>query len=218
MSPKTLDTEIVFRDLTRANKKLRHQHKNPDAVRRRLTDFVVLSQKLTATMRKEFESLTGQKWEPKRFAGWDGVTELFKQLRNLDAHELPIRIVITQFQEFDGYSITEDASGNETRTPTTRTVGMEFNPEAGLKKELPNPFGVAGLDQNGDPIAMLSPDETYFEFNLEGRTSEIEALIDRAGTRNCHVLAAKCYSTLSEYYRFYRSELNARSEPAEKRC
>jgi hypothetical protein len=209
VSQKTRDTEIVFRDLTRANKKLRHQRKNPDAVRRRFTEFVALSQKLTATTSKEFKSLTGHKWEAEEFAGWNNVTKLFRELRNTDVHELPIRIIITQVQEFDGYWVKEDSSGNKTVIPDTYEVRMVFNPEAGLKKGLPNPFGVAPIDQSGAAAEMMPPDDIHFEFDVEGRTPKVEALIEKAGTRNVHSLAASCYAVLSEYYRFYQTQLSA---------
>lgn len=144
---KTLDTEIAFRDLTRANKKLRHQHTNPDAVRRRFTEFVTVSQKLTGVMRKEYADLTGGKWEPKTFPGWNPVTEVFKKLRNVDQHEYLIRIIIVQSQVYHAVvtrtaEATDTEEEEEEQKQVQLTVQSIYNADAGFEKKLPNPFAV----------------------------------------------------------------------------
>jgi len=198
MKTKTLDTEIVFRDLTRANKKIRHQHKNPDAVRRWFTSFVTNSQKLTDTMRKEYNELTGRKWEASTFTGWTPITNLIKKLRNTDLHELPIRIRLLQTQVYHGFEA-------ETNKPVEMRVQMGYTSEAGLEKGIPGEFAVEDLNQK----QMLTPQERELEFQVEGIIAEIEKMIEKAAMRDVHALTAECYRTLSQYYGFYETELAA---------
>lgn len=204
---KTLNTEAVFRDLTRVNKKLRQQRRNPNTLRLHFTEFVTLSQKLTFAMYKEYHELTSQKWEARNFTGWTAVTELFKVLRNVDQHEGLIRIKITQTQVFEGTASRKDESGNEIRTPMALKVQMGYSSEAGFKKKVPGPFGVAEVKTGDVQQSLGKPDKTYFNFLLEGHTPEIETAIKAAGTENIHELAAECYKVLFWYYKFYQEKL-----------
>lgn len=61
------------------------------------------------------------------------------------------------------------------------------------------------------------PHNTFYKFQLEGLTSEIEKAIESAGTDDIHKLAAQCYKTLSEYYQFYKTQLGVEESTA-KRC
>ena len=45
-------------------------------------------------MRKEFKAKTGLDWEAKEFGGWNAISELFKELRNMDEHVEPIILEI----------------------------------------------------------------------------------------------------------------------------
>jgi len=204
---KTFDTEIVFRDLTRANKKLRHQRKNPDALRRRFTDFVTLSQKLTAVMYKEYPELIGEKWEARAFSGWTPVTELFRKLRNVDQHQSLIRIKMRQTQVYEGTEISADDSGNEVRTPMNFELQVGYSSEVGFNKKMPGQAGVAFIQVGNHQEPVGEPDKVYWYFELEGGTPEIEKAIEVAGTPDVHQLAARCYKVLSEYYKFYRTQL-----------
>lgn len=210
---KTLDTEIAFRDLTRANKKLRHQQTNPDALRRRFTDFVILSQKLTGVMRKEYADLTSGKWEAKTFPGWNPVTEVFKELRNVDQHQYLIRIIIVQSQVYHAIETTTEGpeTGNEKKLELT--VQSIYNADAGFEKKLPSPFAVEYFEKEKptrqERGEMLHVQKRYFEFHLEGRTDEMKELIQAAGTEDVHELVAKCYATLAGYYEYYKAALAA---------
>jgi hypothetical protein len=207
MIKQTLDTEIVFRDLKEANKKLQLQTKNPNAVRQRFSEFVTLSQKLTEVMRKEYSALTLQKWEPKIFSGWTSITTLFKELRNADYHQNPIRIIMHQIHESRGVESSIDKEGNIINTPVQLDIKVVYSPEAGLKKKLPNPCSYNVIDTNGqqsEPIPILA---VRFEFHLEGRTPAIENILNSLETRDIHILAKQGYATFSNYYEFYKIHL-----------
>lgn len=209
MKGKIPDTEIVFRDLTKANKKLRHQQKNPDAIRRWFNTFVTQSQRLTDTMRAEYSALTSQDWVASAFPSWTPITELCKKLRNKDLHVQPATIAIAQTQVYDGFEIGTDEQGNETQKPVRAHVQMMYNADAGLEGKLPNNFAVEYIDNRTGQKDMMTPTESHFEFNVEARTPEIQKLIDAAGTADVHIIAAKAYETLTEYYEYYQEQLAA---------
>src|SRR5215208_4615609 len=85
---------VAFQDLTDALEALSSGSASPVAVRRNFVTFVDLSQKLTSYMRIEYSEKNGQTWVPSDFDGWNDVTELFKDIRNVDQHEHPIFILI----------------------------------------------------------------------------------------------------------------------------
>lgn len=210
MRERTLDSEIVFRDLTKANKKLRHKITNPDAIRRWFTEFVNQSQKLTLTMRKEYSALTKLKWEAIYFTGWTPITEFFKELRNADQHELPIRISLIQTQEYPCVEIGVDESGKEIEIPGIFSVQAGTTPEAGFEKKLPNPITVNLIEQhNIDMGPIPPPTKISFEFHVEGQTPKTQEMLKGIGNSNLHELTAQCYKTLSDYYNYYKARLSA---------
>jgi hypothetical protein len=129
MRKQTPDTEIVFRDLSQAYKKLHESYESPNMVRFWFITFVTLTQKLTETMRKEYSAITTLKWKPVTFPGWNAVTEFFKELRNTDYHKLPIRIMIIQTQVYEGFRIDTDELGNEKEIPTRLHTSIKWRAE-----------------------------------------------------------------------------------------
>jgi hypothetical protein len=211
MAIRTPDTEIVFRDLTRAHKKIHRKHHNPDAIRRWFASFIIQSQRLTDVMRKEYSRLTGHGWAASEFSGWTDVTNLFKNLRNTDLHQVPVRIRIEGAQVYRGLieEVSTGAAGKEVATLVDMIIKVSFTSEAGLEKELPHVLKASFTDSYGEHRELPYPDERHYKYELEGVTPEVENLIEKAGTRHVHTLAAEYYETLSQYYNFYRERVAA---------
>lgn len=207
MRKQTLDTEVVFRDLTYAYDNVQSTYETPDKVRFWFITFVTLTQRLTATMRKEYADLTSQKWEPSAFSHWTPVTEFFKELRNVDYHELPIRIMIIQTQIYEGFRLERDESDNEKEIPVRMHAQMDYTVEAGYEKAVPKQTDIQPIDKEGNPMEAMVPEEIRYEYQVEGRTPKVEKLLSTTGLRNLHILATSCYETLCSYYEFYNTQL-----------
>ena len=165
-------------------------------------------------MRKEYSALTGGgEWVAKDFPGWNPVTELFKELRNVDQHVYLIRIIIVQSQVYHGTSKPVEGVEAGKEDKVKLTIQQIYNADAGFKKKLPGPFAVEYFEKakptREERGEMMDVQERYFEFQLDGRTEKMKKLIEEAGTDNVHELAAKCYATLSDYYEYYKAQLEA---------
>lgn len=209
MRKQTLDTEVVFRDLTYAYDNVQSSYETPDKVRFWFITFVTLAQRLTTTMRKEYSDLTSLKWEASAFQDWTPITEFFKALRNTDQHELPIRIKIIQTQIYEGFRLDRDESGNEKEIPVRMHAQMDYTVEAGYEKTVPKQTKIQPIGKDGNPMEAMDPEEIRYEYQVEGRTPKVENLLSNTGLRNLHILATSCYETLCRYYEFYNAHLQA---------
>jgi hypothetical protein len=174
MKMRTTDTEIVFRDLTKANKRLRHKHKNHDAIRRWFGAFVTQSQRLTEVMRKEYKGRTGKNWEAFKFPGWTPVTTLFKNLWKTDLHQVPIRIRIRGRQVHRGLieEISKDDQGSEVTKPVDIIIEVDYTSEAGLESRLPRVVQSSFTDSTGECRDLPYPDERHYIYEIKGITPE----------------------------------------------
>lgn len=169
MRPNQSAVDVVFQDLSDALASLQGVRESPKDVRRALTRFVELSQKLTGVMRKEFEELTGQKWNASGFGGWNDTSELFKQLRNLDQHEGPITIQVHERQYYpvgmEGHAtvVFEGTWDLDDQLSSRPPVGMKLVP--------------ADPDTGGpSETETLVIERREYEFHLSASTSRVEAL------------------------------------------
>lgn len=197
-------TDLVFRDLEDSLNVLKESKKSPVDVRRQFSRFITLTQQLTEMMRKEFEELTGHKWEASEFGEWNHVTELFKKLRRTDYHESPVVINVKENQRFlvDTY---QDESGEEYGEYLTFQVtwGLDDPLASDISSELTPMF----FDKNKAPIDNIKPDKIDYEFILAPKTDEIKKALELACSDDIHILSEKCFETLEKYYMFYKDRI-----------
>lgn len=84
------NVDIAFHDLCYAHNELLRQRKYPTFMRRKFSEYILLSQQLTEFMRKEFSASTAKKWSAGNFKEWNATTNFLKTLRNHIAHEGPL--------------------------------------------------------------------------------------------------------------------------------
>lgn len=199
------DTEVVFRQLRNAARDMNDAWSRPDKVSRYFGEFVILTQKLTDVMRKEYRRETGKQWEAKGFTGWTPVTKLFKLLRNADLHEAPIRMKVATLSSFRATLIDPHAppdlalcvqweldlgSPFDTRMPDD-SVELKYIEVAG-KKVL---------------IERLNPETQYRTYTIHSVDSEIKDQLYVIGTHCVSNLTIQCEMVLAEYFKFYCHEV-----------
>jgi hypothetical protein len=101
--PEDTIVAITFQDLSDAASVLSSGSTSPKAVQQNFARFLSASQKLTGHMRKEYKAKTGASWDASGFDGWNDVTELFKDLRNVDQHERPVTVFVHETQYLRTY-------------------------------------------------------------------------------------------------------------------
>jgi hypothetical protein len=192
--------DVVFQDLSDAFAEVTSGSTSPKTVRRSFGNFVNLSQKLSATMYKEYSAKTGQSWSASDFNGWNEVTELFKQIRNDDEHEHPVSILVHETQYF---KIFEGAP--EVALTGTWSFSLEDqllgNPRDDLRLELADP-------ETGQPSGeSVAPVRKEYEFHLSPTSKKAKNLLTKIGDPNVQTLSKSCFSVLTNYYQYYRSQL-----------
>jgi hypothetical protein len=200
MEKKVSDTEVVFRDLTSTAKELEDERGSPLKVRRLIGSFITLSQQLTEIMRKEFQELTGKKWEAGSFPGWNVVTELFKKLRRSDYHESPVIIHVQETQYFSlGDIFGDDVKGGELASQGTWALGDPFSETI--------PEGIITMLDDPTTGQRIEPKRRDFVFIFYPGTDEIKKAIEDTGLNDIHKLAQGCLKILTEYFVFYQRSL-----------
>jgi len=195
---------VAFQDLTDALEALSSGSASPVAVRRTFVTFVDLSQKLTSYMRIEYSEKKGQTWVASDFDGWNDVTELFKDIRNVDQHEHPIFILINATHYL---RIFEDAPELVVSGPWALSLeDQQLDiPRDDIIFELGDP-------QTGQPSGQrIAPTRVEYEFHLYPSSKEVEELLTKIGDRNVRTLSEKCFEVLSNYYRYYEDQVQQES-------
>lgn len=197
--------DVAFRDLADAHGHLATRGASPKEVRRGFASFVDLSQKLTSHMRKEYSERTGEKWYASEFAGWNDVTDLFKQLRNDDQHDRPVTIVVHERQYLQ---LFEDAP--EVVMQGTWSFSLEDQlgdePRDDLHMHLADP-------ETGQPSEhRILPARKEYEFRLHTSSEKACALLAKVGDDDVRTLSHKCFEVLTEYYRYYQRRLTQSGE------
>lgn len=191
---------IVFQDLMDAHDELSGQDTSPKQVRRSFGKVIELSQKLTASMRKEFSKRTGGDWVASDFEGWNDTTALFKQLRNEDQHERPVGILVHERQYFKVFEDTPELVFKWTWSFSLEDQ-LADSPRDDLRLVLPDP-------ETGRPSEQrIVPVRREYEFHLAPSSKKAKDLLTRIGDPNVQSLSDKCLKVLNDYYQYYQRQL-----------
>ncbi len=193
------DTALVFADLADAFSALEAARGSPKQVRREFSRFVGLTQRLTAAMRKDFSAHHGGAWVASDFPGWNGVTELFKVLRNEEEHQHPIFLSVherrfyllpgqpNQLFPFEGTWVLSDQL---TDSPIGGAINFYPNDPA-----------------SGQATEPVAPVRIEYQYLVQPRTEAISKRLQAIGTTDMHVLSKTCLATLSDYYEYFRLQI-----------
>ena len=192
--------DVVFQDLSDAFAELTSGSTSPKKVRLSFGNFVNLSQKLSANMYKEYKAKTDQSWNASDFDGWNEVTELFKQLRNDDEHDHPVSILVHETQYSRIYEGAPEVAISGTWSFSLEDQLLD-NPRDDLRLELVDP-------ETGRPSAeSVAAVRKEYEFHLSPSSNKAKKLLEKIGDPNVQTLSKCCFSVLTNYYQYYRSQL-----------
>jgi hypothetical protein len=193
------DVDVLFRDLAHCTEELKEARRSPVRVRRAFARLVDLSQQLTSAMRTEFKKATGARWNASAFGRWTPVSDLFKELRNVEQHRAPIQILVCERQSV--------------RASTDSTAIITFEGTWELHDQLADgtPEGLRAVEadpETGRPSGrVIPPLAREFTFLLHPRTPKLERLLRDAGTADVHELTEQYFKTLDEYVTFFRERI-----------
>jgi len=201
------DVDLVFLDLGDAVAALELARHSPRDVRRALSRYVELSQRLTSAMRKDYSRRGRGVWQAISFPAWNSKTELLKYLRNQDQHGEQVFITVhdrhyyrvpegTEIAGIPGREFIVDARWQLTDQTLDR-------PPEGLEVKL---FDTGTPPGAGD---ILLPGRTDSSFVLYPRTPEDEQRVARAGVTDLYQFVHETFATLRAYYEFYQSAVGA---------
>lgn len=191
---------MVFQDLMDAHDELSGPDTSPKQARRSFGKVIELSQKLTASMRKEFRERTGGNWIASDFEGWNDLTDLFKQLRNDDQHERPIEILVHERQYFRIFKDTPELVFEGTWSLSSKDQ-LADSPRDDLHVILPDP------ETKRPSERRIFPVRRDYEFHLAPSSKKARDLLTRIGDSNVQSLSVKCLKTLHDYYQYYQRQL-----------
>lgn len=197
------DVAVVFADLRDSLESLDQARGSPRDVRRALSRYVELSQRLTSAMRKGYGGRGTGKWEASRFSGWTSRTELLKYLRNQDQHDHQVYVTVCETMH---YTLPADV---EVRgIPRSFVVRGTWNITDHLMTAPPEGLEVCLSDTPGpgSPKDVLAPEKVERQYILLPRNDEQKQKFEAAGASDVHELAHDTFSTLSKYHEFFRSE------------
>lgn len=202
MADSISSVEIAINDITRTLAELRSCKDSPVDVRRNFSTFINLSQAITSYMRRDYLNNTSSKWEAKEFYGWNDVTELFKELRNVQEHEdsIILRIDYTWFHDLQiGGQIVEMEMGGywEWDNPLDDTFSEEL-------KVYDRPPEEEGAKE-------IKPKRIEVAYHLNNMNSKICRLIESIGFSDIHKLSESCHDTLVNYVQFYNQKMQSHS-------
>jgi hypothetical protein len=203
------DVDLVYFDLRDSLRALEDARASPKEVRRALSRFMELSQRLTSAMRKDFSKRTGAKWNASLFAEWSPATELLKYLRNEDQHGEQVFITVLD-RHF--YRIPDDVEvrGFPAREFTVEsrwhmTDQMLDRPPAGMELRLGN------SPTDRDSGEVLLPERTESVYVFYPQSGAQVRRIAKAGLSDVHEFAKESFATLTKYYSHYSDELERKS-------
>ena len=202
--PHATEAALVFADLSDAVKALEAARESPKDVRRALSRFVELTQKLTSAMRKDFIRLGKGPWSASAFAEWTAVTALMKHLRNEDQHGNQLFISVHERRHFPiptnlppGFKVEPGRTFVFEGTWELHDQLLDAPPESISSHEVDPLTG----QPTGREMQLLKLERLYI---LQARSSDAQAKIAAAGTPDVHLLAASAYATLTAYFEFFR--------------
>jgi hypothetical protein len=201
------DVDLVYHDLCDAVGSLNGARESPKEVRRALSRYVELSQRLTSTMRKDFSRRGKGKWQASIFQGWTSRTDLLKHLRNQDQHGEQVFITVHDRHYYDlpdntviaglpGWSFVIDSRWHMTDQTQDR-------PPEGIEVRLSDPGTPPDSGQ------VLLPTRTESSYVLYPRTPEGKQQIAASGVTDIHAFANDTFAILTQYYEYYQRAVGA---------
>lgn len=197
MTEPLLDADLVFGDLRDALAALKNASGSPKDIRRALSRFVDLTQRLTSAMRRDYSKLkAGEKWVASSFPGWDDVTDLFKWYRNEEQHVDQIYIAVRERRK---YLVAPDSTSYLVWEGTWNLSDQNAD-------EPPN----AMLLCEADPVTgrmtnvALPPAQVENTYLFQARSKEAAERLRLVKTADVHRLSQSCFETLSQYYAFFK--------------
>jgi len=197
------DVDMVFRDLTDSFNELLANKDSPRIVRKKFTEFVIYSIKLTSIMRKEYKKNTGKNWNAKEFPDWDDISDLFYELRNTDQHEIPIRVRIRDTFSFntDRIFLTSGEIGKEI------VFEGDWDLENPSSDKIPKPITIY-LGEPDDPSTeIIEATRRNITYCLVPSPKKIEDMLEIIGNNDIFFLVGEYYQKLTNYFEFYTNML-----------
>lgn len=192
---------LAFNDLSQTCESLAASEASPKEMRRLFQDFVNNSQKLTTYMRKEFSAQTGGAWAASGFSGWNAVTNLFKELRNIGEHEEPIVLEIDYTWTYRNLGPNSDMTISF-KGRWDKDSSLDDFPFDALEASAPDP------SDKGKTI-IITPTSVEHDYTLANNQSKIRELLREIGHADIIKLTNECLDVLMAYHDHYLSMLEA---------
>ena len=199
------DVDLVYLDLCDALRSLEAVRSSPREVRRSLSRYVELSQRLTSAMRKDYGKRSLGRWAASTFSEWTPATQLLKYLRNQDQHGDQVFITVHDRHYYD-VPDDVDIAGLPARqfivdSRWQMDDQMLDRPPHGLEVSLSEP------SLKPKPTDLLLPTRIASSYVLYPRSAEDAKRIADAGVADIHEFANGTFGTLTRYYEFYRKAI-----------
>ena len=210
VAPELLASEIGFRDVEECFAKLQAEMTSPAAVRRLFVEFLRQVRRACWLLGKEHKSLTGKKWRSDDFWERNAVTALCRELRDMDQHELPLTLTMTDVRSY----LLRDVMGEAAppgRRIAVRAEHVQLDP---FDDEVPRGVEMFPADPVTGKIRLDQQlaSRRRVQFTVAARTPKVQAALAKAGIEDVHMLAELCLSTLRHYYQEYRAKLASEIE------
>lgn len=208
-----LKTQIVAEDLKRLYYEINNSRRYPFRFRQAFEQYIYKSQQLTEAMRKEFYSLTGNKWVAGEFTGWNAYTNILKALRNATYHGHPLALHGTALTLYPGVEFaTDNAPPSELDfirgyrvMESTLLIELPFDEEF---FSISVGFPIKNITPGGPAHAF--PHKEFISYKLTWRllAEGVRKATDKAGSTDAVKITLHSYPTLVAYSKYYASVLN----------
>lgn len=200
-------SEVVYRDLLQLYIELNNIRRNRVAFRISFELYLLKSQQLTETMRSEFSSMSGLKWEASKFQGWNKYTAALKRLRNAAVHGYPVvlyDLVLSVYPNV-GFALDSDGAdyslGHKRKFRLTSTRSFKTDPF------LPEPQSM-NLSFLSVDKEYLSPIKEFYSYEICLGMMNIKSLEGYEVARvDVIKLLLHSFPVFKKYMSFYQKEL-----------
>ncbi|MCC4766760.1 hypothetical protein FXW07_09080 [Methanosarcina sp. DH1] len=198
------DTNIVYRDLLDAYNELIENDRSILAVRKNLQNFLTCSFQLTQVMYKEFPRRTSEKWNSSKFSGWDDISKLFKEFRNVVNHEPPLLVKFDAKHFFSANKVYGYSNSSVGSKISSVEATYETDPRSDCIPDVSN-FKIITINIDTDEISNEDAelDHIEYKFAFIPTTDKTKELLNKVGNDDLFELAKHYFKTLQDYYGFY---------------